>query len=266
MAPRVSILIPTYRRPEQLGECLGAIAAQDYRDFECIVVNDGGPPVDAALVLHPELPVRLVNLPQNAGHAAARNEGLRLARGEFVALCDDDDLWLPGHLGSLVAAADAGADLAYTDAELVVLRSTPAGRVPLRREVFAFDFDPQRLRRWNTIIPSTALYRRALHDELGFFDVAVRDYWDWDWWLRVAPGRRVRRVPEASVLVAVDEAGANASADPARMAPYLDRLVRKHDLGPLPVSNFLRMLSEPELRPALRPAARPWDGVRLPGA
>lgn len=266
MAPRVSVLIPTYGRPEALSECLGAIAGQDFRDFECIVINDGGPPVDAALARHPQLPVRLVNLPENQGHAAARNEGLRRARGEFVALCDDDDLWLPGHLGSLVAAADAGADLVYTDAELVVFRSTPRGRVPLRRHLFAFDFDPQRLRRWNTIIPSAALYRRALHDTLGPFDVAVRDYWDWDWWLRVTPGRRVRRIPEASVLVAVDEAGANASADPARMAPYLERLVHKHGLGPLPASNFLRMLSEPELRPVVCDSARPWDGARLPGA
>lgn len=265
-APRVTVLIPTYHRPAQLARCLAAVAQQTWQDWECVVVNDGGPPVDSALAPLAGLPVRLVELPVNAGHAAARNAGLRHARGQLVALCDDDDLWLPDHLASLVAEVEnTGADLVYSDAELVRLRAGPEGPVPLQRELFAFDFDPERLRRWNTVIPSTVLYRRALHDRLGGFDEALRDYWDWDWWLRVAPGNTVRRVPAATVLVGIDAGGDNASARPERMAPYLRRLARKHGLGSLPASNFWLMLSEPELQAARRPSRRLWDGRSLPG-
>lgn len=305
MPPRVSIVIPTYGRPAQLAECLGAIAAQEYTDYECIVVNDGGPPVEPVLE-RVGLAVRLINLPANVGHAAARNRGVQEASGEFVALCDDDDLWLPGHLARLVAAADAGgrdprgaaaagdgaipgdgqtpgggaaaggagtgsgaapgaADVVYSDAEIVVMRPGPGGRVPVRRALFAFDFDPDLLRRWNIVTASAALYRRSLHLELGPFDEAMQHYWDWDWWLRASRFHTVVRVPVASVLVTVDASGQNASAVPDRMAPYLGRLIRKHGLDPVPTSNFLRMLSEPELQPALRPSERVWDGTSLPG-
>ncbi|MFO7173878.1 MAG: glycosyltransferase family 2 protein [Bacillota bacterium] len=262
-APAVSVIVPTYNRPGHLRECLRALAAQTYPDFEVIVVNDAGAPVEEVVAGFPRLRITLINQPANRGHVAARNRGLDAARGTYIAFCDDDDLWLPGHLAGLVAAVEAGADLAYSDAEVVVFAQTPAGRMPRRREVFAFDFDPDLLRRWNFIPPSTVLYRRDLHRRLGPLDEAMADYWDWDWWLRVAPGHRVERVPVASVLIAVDAGGGNASAVPERMAPNLARLVAKHRLGPLPTSNFLRMLSEPELQPYRRPSRVVWDG-RMP--
>lgn len=263
--PLVSILIPTYCRPDYLRQCLAALARQSYAGFEAIVVNDAGTPVEGVVAEFPQLAITLINQPANRGQVAARNRGLAAARGKYIALCDDDDLWLPVHLAGLVRALDAGADLAYSDAEVVLFRQSAAGRHPVDRQLFAFSFDPSLLRRWNIIPPSAALYRRALHDRLGLFDEALADYWDWDWWLRVAGGHRVERVPAASALIAVDAGGDNASAIPERMAPNLARLVAKHGLGPLPTSNFILMTREPELQPYRQNSWLLWDGRLPPG-
>jgi glycosyltransferase involved in cell wall biosynthesis len=260
LAPLVSIIIPTFNRPEHLRECLQSLANQTFSDWEAIVINDAGEPVERVAAEFGQHPLRVIHLPAKRGQVAARNRGVEIARGKYIAFCDDDDLWLPAHLSGLVEALDADAGLAYSDAEIVVFENARRGRVPVRREVFAFDYDPWLLRHWNFIPPSTAAYPRELHEQLGMFDEAMEDYWDWDWWLRIASRYAVRHVPVASVLLGVDADGKNASADLARMAPNLARLTAKHGLGPLPTSNFMLMLHEPELQLWRRQSEIVWDG------
>jgi glycosyltransferase involved in cell wall biosynthesis len=248
LTPAVSIIIPTFNRPGHLRECLQSIAAQTFSDWEAIVINDAGEPVERVAAEFGQHRLRVIHLPAKRGQVAARKRGVEIARGKYIAFCDDDDLWLPAHLGGLVDVLDAGAGLAYSDAEIVVFENAGQGRVPVRREEFAFDYDPWLLRHWNFIPPSTAAYPRDLHEQLGTFDEAMEDYWDWDWWLRIDSRYPVRHVPVASALLGVDADGENASADLARMAPNLARLTSKHGLGPLPTSNFMLMLREPELQ------------------
>lgn len=102
----VTVVVPTYRRPQQLRSCLEALAAQNFREpFEVVVVDDGSPqpftasdmPADGRWALR-------VYRQENAGPAAARNRGVREARGEFVAFTDDDCRPEPGWLGTLVDA------------------------------------------------------------------------------------------------------------------------------------------------------------------
>lgn len=261
----VSILVPTHNRPKLLRQCLQAIAKQTFANFEIIVINDAGARVESVVAEFPQLTLQLVDQPTNRGQVGSRNRGLDVARGEYIALCDDDDLWLPVHLMGLVQAADVGADLAYSDAEIVVLEQKGDTRTPQSRALFAFDFDTDLLRHWNFIPPSTALYRRGLHDRLGRFDESMGDYWDWDWWLRVAQHGLIVRVAMASTLIGIDAAGENASAIPERMALNLARLVTKHGLGQLPTSNFLRMIREPALAARRRQSQMIWDGAMPPG-
>lgn len=105
--PLVTIVIPTFARPEQLRDCLGALARQSMPAdaFEVVVVDDGSPqPVVPPAATVPAGPViRLIRL-QNGGPSAARNRGVQEARGELIALTDDDCLPTPTWLESLVNA------------------------------------------------------------------------------------------------------------------------------------------------------------------
>jgi GT2 family glycosyltransferase len=102
-----SIVVPTYGRPRQLSDCLEALAGQTFCEpWEVVVVDDGSPePIGGvADAFAGRLALRTIRQ-ENAGPAAARNQGVHEARGEFIAFTDDDCLPEPGWLGQLVEAA-----------------------------------------------------------------------------------------------------------------------------------------------------------------
>jgi glycosyltransferase involved in cell wall biosynthesis len=108
-APLVSVVIPCYNGQKYLGEALESVLAQTYRPIDVIVVDDGSTDESAAVVRRfPD--VRLYAQP-HAGPGAARNRGVALARGSFLAFLDADDLWVHDKLESQMAAFRADPTL-----------------------------------------------------------------------------------------------------------------------------------------------------------
>src|SRR5690348_1122151 len=92
--PRVTVVIPTYRHRDFILQTLDSVFAQTMRDFEVIVVNDGSPDDTAALLAPLVATSRVAYFEQpNQGQSRARNLGIQHARGQYIALLDDDDLW-----------------------------------------------------------------------------------------------------------------------------------------------------------------------------
>ena len=110
--PTVSVVVPTYQRADLLDRCLTALAASDMSDFEVLAVDDGS--TDATgdvLQRHVDrLPLTPLVQARNAGPAAARNRGIRAARGRLVLFLDDDVVAPPTLLRSHVALHDDAAD------------------------------------------------------------------------------------------------------------------------------------------------------------
>lgn len=256
----VSVVIPTYNRPYPLAELLESLNRQTYRHFEVVVVNDGGERVDDVVALYPELGVHLIHCHDNVGHVEARNIGVKAAKGELVMLCDDDDLLLPCHMEQMVAEMN-NADFVYSDVEIFHYRTENGQRIPTDRFLFAYEYDREAMRKFSTYVPSGSLYRKSIHDHLGYFDRNVHHYWDWDFFLRVSGSFRVKRVATASVLYAFADDGDNLSRqmdDKRRM--YLNRLSEKHGLGILPMKNFWLLLDEPEVKKRRAKSKIVWDG------
>ncbi|CAM3624607.1 glycosyltransferase family 2 protein [Marinicrinis lubricantis] len=262
--PLISVIMPTYNRLPVLAEGLESLSRQTFSDFEVIVVNDAGDPVNSVLESYPELNIQLLNMKSNGGHVKARNEALNHVQGEYILLLDDDDLILPGHMERMLAAAQEG-DVLYSDAEIFSYVQDESGRVPTKRRLFAYEQDPALLRKYLIMIPSGTLYRREVHDTIGPFDEQVGNYWDWDFFLRVTSACRVKRIPVASTLYAFNaDSGQNLSATftPARNK-FLEYLCEKHQLGTLGMENFYTMLDNPELQEKEVPSQQIWDGQRL---
>ncbi|MEE9320484.1 MAG: glycosyltransferase family 2 protein [Granulosicoccus sp.] len=101
MSPRFSIVIPTYNRAASITNTLTSCFEQTFTDFEIIVVDDGSTDNTAEVLANID-DVRLVAVNQaNAGPAAARNTGMDIAKGEYIAFLDSDDLWYPAFLDTM---------------------------------------------------------------------------------------------------------------------------------------------------------------------
>ena len=102
MLPRISVIIPAYNAGRYLAEAIQSVLAQTLSVHEIIVADDGSADNTAAVALSFPAPVRY-HLNPHEGTAAARNQGVRVAQGEWLAFLDADDLWQPDKLAAQMA-------------------------------------------------------------------------------------------------------------------------------------------------------------------
>jgi len=184
LTPRVTVLTPTYNRPEYLPEAIRSVVAQQFTDWEMLVINDGGVDVRAAVEAVGDERVRYLNRDRNCGKAACLNVGLEEARGEYVAYLDDDDFWYPTHLAALVRALDGDPDVgaAYSDLYKVFMARDQEGRrFPLEKRVdVCRDFNRLFMFYFNHTLHVSLMHRRDLALRVGGYDEDVRVLIDWD--------------------------------------------------------------------------------------
>ena len=190
--PIISVVIPAYNAAAYIGDTLDSVFAQTFHDYEVVIVNDGSPDtvdLERALQLFTTR-IRYIKQ-QNLGAAAARNEGVRQAKGDFIAFLDADDLWMPEYLDyQLKFLHEENCDLVCADA--IVFGDAPdAGgtymenlmdSAPPQGPVSFIDL----LSAERSLITSGILVRRNLVLEVGLFDEALRNAQDFDLWLRLA--------------------------------------------------------------------------------
>ncbi|TYR79761.1 glycosyltransferase family 2 protein [Priestia megaterium] len=256
----VSVVIPTYNRLYPLAELVESLSRQTYQNFEVIIVNDGGASVQELKKLYSFLHIDIVNVKKNVGHVEARNIGVRRAKGEYIMLMDDDDLLVSSHIERMLKELES-ADFVFSDVEIFDYDIVNNVRIPKKRTLFAYQYELEGMRKFSTYVPSGSLYRRSLHESVGYFDKDVHHYWDWDFYLRVAACFRIRKLTAATVLYAFSDKGTNQSllmTDTRKM--YLNRLCKKHGLGTLPVRNFWLLLEEADVKKRQMKSNRIWNG------
>jgi len=158
-SPLLTIIIPTYNWSTVLPYSIGSALRQTFSDFEVLVIGDGCTDDSGSVVrMHGDERVRWINLPANTGHQSApNNEGLRQARGEYIAYLGHDDLWFPHHLSCLVAALQDGADLAFGLTEIIGPGGSTRVAVPARPRYLPGAWIP----------PTSVAHRRSVMDSVG---------------------------------------------------------------------------------------------------
>lgn len=201
----VSVIVPTCNRRAMLGRSLRSILEQTRQPLEIIVVNDAGESVEDIIAEHNASGlIRSVTHASNLGAAAARNSGLRLARGAYVAYLDDDDVYLPQHLATLIGALQASdCQFGYTLAEYVIddLRDGELVNVGRVLPYPGRPYSHERLLVANYIPTPTWAFARALLAETGDFDESFAACEDWEWLLRAAERSNFLCVPAVTVEV-----------------------------------------------------------------
>jgi glycosyltransferase involved in cell wall biosynthesis len=237
--PAVSVVIPAYNVAPFIRETIDSILAQSFRDYEIILVNDGSP--DTTELEHALEPYRehVRYLKQeNSGAAAARNAGLKVARGTYVAFLDADDYWMENYLEEQMAfirQADR-YDLVYADALLFGDSSELAGRTYMEIAPSHGEVTFEKLVRdeCNIITSGVVARRRVLHD-VGLFDESLRRAQDYDLWLRLAKaGARLgyQRKVLLRYRIHSDSLSGDAIRQIERHLTVLNKTARRDDLTP----------------------------------
>lgn len=220
-SPAVSIVIAAFNAEGTIAETLASIAAQTFRDFEAIVVDDGSTDrtAEIAMKMAAGLPHLTCLRQPNGGQPAARNAGIAAARGRYVAFVDADDLWMPSKLEKQVECLELHreAGMVYSDAEFF---DAASGKTLCRMSDKCRLCEGDVLERLllKSFIPSpTPMVRRSVFERVGLFDtsrdLAIGE--DWNMWLRIAARGPIAviRKPLAQVRVHVNSMTRSSSAD-----------------------------------------------------
>ncbi len=197
--PLVSVVVPAYNAARFLPDALRSALSQEHVRVECVVVDDGS--TDDTPAVMAQFPAVRYHRQPNAGVSAARNQGVALSSGSFVAFLDADDAWLPGKLAAQLAlfSQDPGLGLAYCGMHLCDEQLRPISRMPV---------PPPGAALRNTLLleppvvsmAQTGLMPREVFDRSGGFDERLSTSADADLVCRVALAHRVAGVDLPLVL------------------------------------------------------------------
>lgn len=178
--PRISVIVPCYNYAQFLRECVESVLRQTYKDFEIIIVNDGSPDhtsevCQQLLSDYPEAAIQVIEQSNSGDPAVARNQGIDLAKGEWI-LCLDADDWI--NLNFLQACMNTLEQNPHLGILYPRLHETGASQALWN----PIPYDVLLLSRLN-IIPTASLFRKSDWRRLGGIKTGVIIAEDWDFWL-----------------------------------------------------------------------------------
>ena len=186
----VSIILPTFNRPLYMAQALESAVRQRYENIEIIVVNDGGCDVTSIVKSFNDTRIIFINRRENRGKAFSLNEAIAAARGKYIAYLDDDDIYYPNHIETLVGALENGSDCgaAYSDLYKTYCRIMPDGRRVVLSKVVEVsrDFDRFVMLYFNHVLHVSCLHRRDLLEKTGLYNEDLNILIDWDMTRRLA--------------------------------------------------------------------------------
>jgi glycosyltransferase involved in cell wall biosynthesis len=188
-APAVSIIVPTYNRSHILPVALDSIAKQTFMDYEVIVVNDAGGSVsDIIRGFSNKFSLIYIEHETNKGMSAARNTGLGVAKGKYIAYLDDDDMYYPNHLETLVGFLESSDRfVAYSDSYRSYKIEEHGQLKEFEKDMpYSCDFDYERIFINNFIPVLCLVHRKSCLENTGFFDENLKRFEDWDMVIRLS--------------------------------------------------------------------------------
>jgi glycosyltransferase involved in cell wall biosynthesis len=189
--PKVSVIISTYNRPQYLSESIQSIENQTMSDWQLIVLNDGGVDVRQSVEKFADPRILYVHDPVNRGAAFRRNQGIELAKGEYICYLDDDDTFYPNHLESLSKALDENpeAGLAYSDlyaASSISDNKTGRRHILDKQMMVSRDFNREFMFHFNHVLHVSLMHRREAALRVGGFANDVKVLIEWSLTRRLA--------------------------------------------------------------------------------
>lgn len=213
----VSVIVRTVNRPLYLEECLKSIERQNYKHVEIVLINDGGPSIQSQIKnLNLTTPVNLIEIEKSDGRSNCGNIGLSNTKGDYICFLDDDDIFYPFHIETLVEALESGSyKVAYTDS--VCARQAPN---PITKGSYftvgsslllSEDFTLEELKKENYLPILTVMFSSSCLSEGLEFDRSLEVLEDWDFWIRLRKKYDFLHIPEVTSEYRSREDGTNTT-------------------------------------------------------
>ncbi len=182
--PVVTVLVPTFNRRRYLAGALASVVRQSYRNLQIIVINDGGEDVSDIVNSFGDERLMFIDRKENRGKSFSLNEALPRAEGKYVAYLDDDDLYYPNHIETLVDALENNSDcqVAYSDLYKVYCKVCPDGSRKVLSKVVEVTRDFYRflMLYYNHVLHVSLMHRRDLLEKTGPYNEDINVLIDWD--------------------------------------------------------------------------------------
>jgi glycosyltransferase involved in cell wall biosynthesis len=203
LSPKVSVIIPTYNRAHLIGKAIQSVMDQTFRDFEVIVVDDGSEDNTWEVVSQFTEKVKYI-LQEKKERSAARNNGIRHARGKYITFLDSDDIYLPDKLRIQVESMDRNPQcrMSYTYS----IWFNEEGRyLHTWRPVLNGSIYPEMMRvRHNKIALPSVMINREIPDAGEYFNESLNTCEDLEYWCRIAKDNKVLLIKRGLVLINTD--------------------------------------------------------------
>jgi glycosyltransferase involved in cell wall biosynthesis len=231
----ITVVIPVYCHTADhqvfLTEALESVAAQTFRDFEVVLVDDASPIDIESLVQSAEglTQVRILRNEHNLGHARSRNLGVQAALGTLIAFLDHDDLWWPEKLARQLAVLQANEDAAMVFCDLEMM-GPHAHRMHLDQSIIPGrpDFCWFVSHRNYVITASSVLVKKQVMLDIGLFDSRYTSCDDFDAWLKILRLAPIVHLPEKLAKYRLHQHNINYAIDLLNDNKLLTALIWSH--------------------------------------
>jgi len=199
MIPKVSVVITTFKRPWFLREAIESVLSQNFKNFELIIVNDdpAGEEIDRMISSFRDSRIVYVKNKENLGSTKSLNVGLRTAKGEYIAILDDDDVWLSKEkLSYQVRFLDENPEYVLLGTNGVIVDAASGKEITKSN----YPADDKELRKMilksNPFAHSSVMFRREIAEAVGGYDESLPRGKDYDLWLKLARVGKIAILPD----------------------------------------------------------------------
>lgn len=238
--PGVSVIIPTYNRAQLLRKAILSVLEQTCKDFEIIIVDDASTDKTREVVKEfDDKRIRYIYHDKNQGGAAARNTGIKAAKGEYIAFLDSDDEWLPHKLKKQIKILEKYEDISVVYSNFVVIDGSDKFiNLGFNQNQFPSGYIFRDVLLWKSACGylQTMLVRKDCFEEIGYFDPEFAMAHDRDMAVRLAKRYKMYGMSEPLARVRQHNLTQRVRLRPAREKEYywfkfLDKLFREADDG-----------------------------------
>jgi glycosyltransferase involved in cell wall biosynthesis len=186
----ISVIIPTYNRANLIEKAIKSVLKQTYQDFEIIIVDDGSTDNTEEIIRgFKDKRVKYIKkYKKNRGISVARNIGIKIARGKYIAFLDSDDEWFPEKLNKQIKILQDGSPelgVVYSISCYIDESGKNINKLRNSKKVEGYIYEDL-LGKNYVGTPSTVLIRKECFHQVGLFDDLLNAQEDWDMWIRIA--------------------------------------------------------------------------------